>query len=389
MAVTGLQKWPCPSCTYINWSSSVKCVLCGCSRPNELTSKASVAKYRPPVQGWSKLAHTQLQGSGGACLSPEIICADFNHQSPSITADSQPQNHHHHHHHKGSGHGVKCKTKGKWTCGSCTFSNWPNAGQCTMCGTSRSRGGQRNDPIISGGRRESSSRSPLLSESILNYASSVGGAVGGAAYNAGSAEEKAPSSLSQDLFIQPSSAKSKHNSRNSKRTSSQHQAENCNIKKWKCHQCTYENWPRAVKCVMCQSLRRRTPSPPFSGGEERDTPGRVQFSTASSTSQQATSRLSPPSHLPSSCGNSPSPIHSRSSSNSNETLVTSQQRGSSTEGSNTAATSQKEGGSGGRLIATYECDSWSSLEIEPSTELKSDSDEVMWMEFEREIGEGE
>ena len=371
MAVTGLQKWPCPSCTYNNWSSSVKCVLCGCSRPNELTSRSSVVKYRPPVQGWSKLTHAQ--GSGGACLSPEIICADFkHHQSPSITsaADLHVQHHqqppnHHHHHHKGTGHGVKCKTKGKWTCSSCTFSNWPNAGQCTMCGTMRSRGGQRNDPIISaGGRIETSSRSPVLSESILNYASGVGGAVGGESYNAGSAaDEKVSSSLSQDLlFIQPSSARSKQNSRNGKRTSLQHQAENSNVKKWKCHQCTYENWPRAVKCVMCQSLRRRTPSPPFSGGEERDTP-HAHLSAASSPSQQASSRLSPPSHLPPSLStnSSPSPVHSRSGSNSNEALVTSQGR-SSTDVSHTAA--------------SYDREKWSSLEIEPSTQLKSDSDEV-------------
>ena len=362
MAVTGVQKWPCPTCTYNNWSSSVKCVLCGCSRPNEITSRASVVKYRPPAQGWSKLAHSQ--GSSDACLTPDIICADFNVQSSS-SMDSQP--HQHHHHHKGSGHGVKCKTKGKWTCTSCTFSNWPNAGQCTMCGTLRARGGLRHDPLISGGRKEPSRSSPLLSESILDYVSGAG-AEGGAACHS---DEKAPPSSQDLLLIQPMVAKSKQNSRNSKRTSSQ-QAENSNVKKWKCHQCTYENWPRAVKCIMCQSPRRRTPSPPVSGGEEKDTP-QVQLPTASVNSQQALSRLASATRSPSSSSNSSSPVHSRSSSNSKETAATSQR--SSPDISNAATSSPKVAG-GSRLIATYDREKWSSLEIVPSAQIKSDSDEV-------------
>ena len=390
MAVTGVQKWPCPTCTYNNWSSSIKCVLCGCSRPNEITSRASVVKYRTPVQGWSKLAHSQ--GSSGACLTTDIICADFNLPQSSLnTVDVQP-----HHHHKVSGHGGKCKTKGKWTCASCTFTNWPNTGQCTMCGAPRSRGGLRHDPIISAGGRRDPSRSPHLSESILNYASGVGGAVGGAACHAGSLDEKAAPSSSQDaVFIQPVAAKSKQNSRNGKRTSSHQQADNINnVKKWKCHQCTYENWPRAVKCIMCQSPHRRTPSPPLSGGEEqRDTiprggGGAGQFPPASATSQQqAMSRLTSLATTrssPSSSSNSSSPVHSRSSSNSNETLAVSQRvspdvsNGSPKEAGSVGGGGGSGGGCGSssRLIAAYERENWSSLEIMPSSQLKSDSDEV-------------
>ena len=398
MAVTGVQKWPCPTCTYNNWSSSVKCVLCGCSRPNEITSRASVVKYRAPVQGWSnKLAHSQ--GSSGACLTQDIICADFNlppSSSPN-TVDVQP---HHHHKVSGHGHGGKCKTKGgKWTCAGCTFSNWPNAGQCTMCGTQRTRGGLKHDPIISaGGRsRDQSGRTPHLSESILNYATSgVGGAVGGAACHAGSLDERAAPSSSQDaLLIQPVAAKSKQNSRNGKRTSSQQQTDNINnVKKWKCHQCTYENWPRAVKCIMCQLPRRRTPSPPLSGGEERDTTHFPPASVTTIPQQQTMSRLTSltttaTTRSPSSSSNSSSPVHSRSSSNSNETLVASQQRLSPevSNGSPKAAGGVHVGGGGSggngggngssRLIGAYERENWGSLEIVPSVQLKSDSDEVI------------
>ena len=389
MAVTGVQKWPCPTCTYNNWSSSIKCVLCGCSRPNEITSRASVVKYRAPVQGWSnKLALSQ--GSSGACLTSDIICADFNLPQSSLnTLDVQS---HHHHKISGHGHGAKCKTKGKWTCGSCTFSNWPNAGQCTMCGTQRTRGGIKHDPIISAGGRRDQSRSPHHSESILNYATSgVGGAVGGVACHAGSLDERAAPSSSQDaLLIQPVVAKSKQNSRNGKRTSSQQQADNINnAKKWKCHQCTYENWPRAMKCIMCQLSRRRTPSPPLSGGEERDTNSTQFPPTSVAPQQQAMSRLASltttTTHSLSSSSNSSSPIHSRSSSNSNEMLAVSQQRmspdvsnGSPKEPGGMGGGGSNSGGTGGssRLIGVYERENWASLEVVPSVQLKSDSDEV-------------
>ena len=240
-----------------------------------------------------------------------------------------------------------------------------------MCGTARSRGGVRHDPIISGGRREMS-RSPLLSESILNYASGVGGAVGGAAYHSGSSDEKAPppSSSQELLFIQPAAGKTKQNSRNTKRTSSQQQAENNNVKKWKCHKCTYENWPRAVKCIMCQAPRRRTPSPPLSGGEERETTSRAQLPTVSVKSHQTVARLA---SSPSPSSSSSSPDHSRSGSNSNEVVAT------SPDVANTAASSHKETGSGSRLIAEYERENY--VEIVPSAQLKSDSDEVNFVVY--------
>ena len=31
-----------------------------------------------------------------------------------------------------------------------------------------------------------------------------------------------------------------------------------NKKKWKCTQCTYENWPSAIKCTICLSNKTQT-----------------------------------------------------------------------------------------------------------------------------------
>lgn len=31
------------------------------------------------------------------------------------------------------------------------------------------------------------------------------------------------------------------------------------LKKWSCNACTYENWPRAVRCAMCQVTKDFNP----------------------------------------------------------------------------------------------------------------------------------
>lgn len=221
MAVTSSSKWSCPTCTYNNWQSLPKCVLCGSSKPIDVViPRTPVAKYRQQNSGWSKL------GSGGVGPSQ---CLELNIPS---TVDSPPYGN------VAQKSSAKCKTKGKWVCNSCTSLNWPNAGQCTSCGASRTRPTQTSRPP---------NRS---SESILLYPS---GAVGGA-------------SVSGSCDMPLHSAKAK-NGRHGNR-GGQALATNTENRKWKCQRCTYENWPRAAKCTMCLGSKIRTPSPPLSGGED-------------------------------------------------------------------------------------------------------------------------
>ena len=245
--MTSSSKWSCPTCTYNNWPSWSKCVLCGCSKPiDEVIPRTPVARYRQQNSGWSKLSSSH-PGGVGPSLTPGNRCLEVN-TSPGMDSSHANVSQ------KGS---AKCKTKGKWTCSSCTSLNWPNTGYCVTCGLPRTRS-PRNDAATL--RKEA--------ESILLYASG-GGAVGGASEGGGG-------SCDVPLHSSSASLKSK-NGRQGKgggqgsaqgKGGGQGTAASGDNKKWKCQRCTYENWPRALKCTMCLGPKSRTPSPPLSGTEE-------------------------------------------------------------------------------------------------------------------------
>ena len=175
-------KWDCPTCTYLNWTSSLKCTLCGCHRPVEITPKATVAKIK---------SHTL-----------NSLC------SKSLGDSKAPQT-------------------SRWNCKECTFGNWPNASACIMCCTPRHVVPQITDPA----------RVITKSRSILDYAS---GAVGGAS-----------SLMSGVTGVDVSESVHQHR----KQRHPCHHHDNKSTKKWKCIVCTYENFPRSTRCVMCNSSR--------------------------------------------------------------------------------------------------------------------------------------
>ncbi len=214
MAVIGVTKWPCPTCTYSNWSTSLKCTLCGSPRPNEVSRQwTSSRKHSPsstPTYG----------GELSNAHSPEINYKNW------LSSDISS-------HHKAS----KCKAKAKWACTTCTYTNWANAHQCVMCGTQKSK--------VKVESSNETNRSYPISESILEYASSKG-AVGGACVQ----EER--------VIPQVKPSRIKKESKNGKSNLD---------KKWKCQQCTFDNYTKSAKCAMCHA--RRTPSPVY---EDRPTP---------------------------------------------------------------------------------------------------------------------
>lgn len=87
-------------------------------------------------------------------------------------------------------------TEDKWACSLCTYLNWPKALRCTQCLTPRRR--------VSPGARKELATPPSL----------------------------------ECLRIATPSPPSK----------------------WNCTLCTYENWPRTRKCVLCGALKEATPT---------------------------------------------------------------------------------------------------------------------------------
>ena len=171
-------KWDCSACTYLNWSSSVKCSLCGCSRSTEVTPKGTVAKIKSYTQNSLSISK----------LSP---------------------------HDKSLSPGEHRSTNGgdKWICVVCTYCNIGRASACVMCHSLRT---------------EDNTRSPMILDfaSSSNTSSSRGGAVGGVS------------------CVEPPDSHGK------KHLKQRHSSDN-KSKRWKCPNCTYENYPKSTRCTMC------------------------------------------------------------------------------------------------------------------------------------------
>lgn len=195
-------KWDCSVCTYLNWSSTVKCTLCGCNRPAvTVPPKSTIAKMKQGTQASLilKTPPTLSLSTNSAVTSCEV---------PALS-------------------------RSQWSCTECTYTNWSNASVCTLCSSPRIKL-TTPQPIT----RTNVSRS----ESIFDYAG---------------ASESTPSL--DPIRTKPVRHNRKASPPHEKRQSS-------SSKKWSCPTCTYGNWPRSMKCVMCLS----PPSSDAIGGRDSE-----------------------------------------------------------------------------------------------------------------------
>ncbi|KAL0178833.1 hypothetical protein M9458_024275 [Cirrhinus mrigala] len=109
----------------------------------------------------------------------------------------------------------------KWSCEYCTYENWPSAIKCTMCRAQRPSGTIiTEEPFPSStGPHAGHQWDPVRNDSLL---------------------------ICPDSSARP---------RVRPAESSEHSG------KWSCQVCTYLNWPRAIRCTQCRSLRQRVCSP--------------------------------------------------------------------------------------------------------------------------------
>lgn len=123
----------------------------------------------------------------------------------------------------------------KWSCEYCTYENWPSAIKCTMCRAQRPMGSIITEEVLSGdtGPRSGHHWDPVCC----------------------------------DLLICPDSST----------RARVHPVESCErSSKWSCAACTFQNWPRAIRCTQCQSPRSPADSPQTSGTIRRPAPTRVE-----------------------------------------------------------------------------------------------------------------
>jgi len=204
------RKWSCEYCTYENWPASKKCVLCRAPKPMQYIDEDTAAVE----QDIYKMAPLICQDSIPIDTSKSSGGVDSSNTRWSYIADPSA----------------------KWTCHLCTYLNWPKAVRCTQCRSARQKlpSATIGTPV-----------SRPLNVDVNAPADTI------------SSARNSPSS--------PEAAKATNNDRNRSVAGMSMQS---NETKWPCRACTYENWPRAVRCVLCG-----LPRGDRSGSSEKETSG--------------------------------------------------------------------------------------------------------------------
>lgn len=187
------RKWSCEYCTYENWPASKKCVLCRAPKPMQYIDEDAATVE----QDIYKMAPLICQDSIPIDASKSSGGVDSNNTRWSSGVDPTA----------------------KWTCHMCTYINWPKALRCTQCRFPR----QKQSLATLG--------TPLTRPLNVDVNASP---------DTTSSARNSPSS--------PEAAKATNNDKNRSIAGMSTQAKEA---KWPCRACTYENWPRAVRCVLC------------------------------------------------------------------------------------------------------------------------------------------
>jgi len=212
------RKWSCEYCTYENWPASKKCVLCRAPKPMQYIDEDAATVE----QDIYKMAPLICQDS---------IPIDSSKSSGSVDSSNTRWSH-------------SVDPGAKWTCHMCTYLNWPKALRCTQCRSAR----QKTSSVT-----VEASISRPLNVDVNASADTL------------SSARNSPSS--------PEAAKATNNDRN--RSVAGMPTQSNETVKWPCRACTYENWPRAMRCVLCG-----LPRGDRSASSEKETMSGLRGSTA-------------------------------------------------------------------------------------------------------------
>uniref|UniRef100_A0A1B0FNT2 ubiquitinyl hydrolase 1 n=1 Tax=Glossina morsitans morsitans TaxID=37546 RepID=A0A1B0FNT2_GLOMM len=252
-----VQKWTCDYCTYENFPSSIKCTMCKGAKPllNE-----DIFRLSPPQNSCD--ADGDARGAVAAVDSePSSFNACSRHDSQNLAGASTSDN--------------------KWACKMCTYLNWPRSLRCVQCYTKK---GAVLETIPSQDigaasvilktptppneleQKPSASHKRFTNHHLKESKSQIDG-VGqiepDAEMNASNSAASAAGAAAQRLSPIGSSTTHLNNLANSSQSQQLHSSpsvpanvqQHSYIAKWPCNTCTYENFPKSLKCSMCGSPR--------------------------------------------------------------------------------------------------------------------------------------
>ena len=252
------KKWMCDICTYENFPTAIKCTMCHATNNKVLSEKnqhnnrklaataaSSTDIFKMGATSLSRSSSPQFPANHPVAIGSNqtTICCDVGNDVMISTAAQSTQ---------------------KWGCQMCTYLNWPKAARCTQCLTARRRVSpvvSRNSPIS-----PRSTPKPSSIESLPNNLDAL------KIHRQQQHSDNRPCSSS--ISTSPLTGNSFPSNLGSAMASCSSQTGN----KWKCGACTYENWPRTRRCVLC--------------GTTKD--GDQSSASISSSSESTSTRESPP-----------------------------------------------------------------------------------------------
>lgn len=218
------KKWRCGQCTYENWPSSLKCVICLASKSSSpqrstLSSSAAAAAAAAAVASSGGKQHQRkivVPSSSPAVLHTKPVIAETTAKTVELIAHDH---------------------LGKWSCPQCTYLNWPKSAKCVQCYTPKSSVSTSDQPgthdLMNPEQNSlktvftSSPKNSPLNRSLCSSPCTV------------PVSQKpvveCGSEPTSDATIETVAAKTNP----------------VELKKWSCSACTYQNWPKSQRCVMC------------------------------------------------------------------------------------------------------------------------------------------
>ncbi|XP_015594248.1 ubiquitin thioesterase trabid isoform X2 [Cephus cinctus] len=182
-------KWTCEYCTYENFPSSLKCTMCRGAKP---LLGEDIYRLRDPSP----------QRSGSNVASGPAPNISHSTDSYNLCPQNYSQN---------------LPSGGKWSCEMCTYLNYQNTTRCGQCDNRKTTNNVQSIHSIASNLHEQ--LAPLR--------------LGDPPPNSGSNSQLNPSpiNLHPERYLNAQ--------------------QNVHPDKWSCLMCTYENWPKATKCIMC------------------------------------------------------------------------------------------------------------------------------------------
>lgn len=231
------RKWSCEYCTYENWQATKKCTLCRAPRPPIYINEDAPTSppFEQDIYKMAPLVSSPTSPSPSSSTSTMPPHQEAHYKSPpSSCSPVSPTS------------SESALLQGsKWACQVCTYLNWPKSQKCTQCLTPRPKlapvASTTAPPTINQDPAKPLNINVNIAESSLRTVASTAGS--------GSAPRSSPKTSPNS----PVSAKAINNDKNRAVA-----AANVKQGKWSCKACTYENWPRSFKCVLCGIPKGRT-----------------------------------------------------------------------------------------------------------------------------------